>query len=116
MPSPSAIFTELVSTTFRNHRKANIDAVSKNNALLGRLSSKGMNRSLDGGLTIVTTLDYANNSTYQRYSGFDVLNIAASDVITSAEFQWRQIAVNVVASGLEMRVVRRRSRIWSRCA
>jgi hypothetical protein len=104
MPSPSAVFSELVATTFRNHRKTIVDSVSKNNALLSRLNEKGMTRSLSGGLTIATTLDYANNSTYQRYSGYDVLNIAASDVITAAEFQWRQIAVNVVASGLEMRV------------
>jgi hypothetical protein len=48
-------------------------------------------------------LDYNSNGTYQRYSGYDVLNIQQSDVITAAEFQWRQIALNVVASGLELR-------------
>jgi hypothetical protein len=57
----------------------------------------------DGGLTIVQPLDYQANSTYQRYSGFDVLNINAVDVLTSAEFPWRQVAVNVAASGLELR-------------
>ena len=103
MPSPNAVFTELVSTTFRKHGKDIKDNVSKNNALLRRLSEKGQTRKEDGGLTIVTPLDYANNSTYQRYSGYDVLNVGASDVITSAEYQWRQIAINVVASGLELR-------------
>jgi hypothetical protein len=58
----------------------------------------------DGGLTLVSPLDYANNSTYQRFSGFDVLNVGASDVITAAEYQWRQIAINVVASGQELRI------------
>lgn len=48
-------------------------------------------------------LEYASNSNYQRYSGFDVLNIAAVDVLTAAEFPWRQVAVNVAISGLEMR-------------
>lgn len=57
----------------------------------------------DGGLSIVQPLDYANNSTYQRYSGYDVLNVNAVDVLTAAEYPWRQIAVNVAASGLEMR-------------
>ena len=33
-----------------------------------------------------------------------MLNIAQSDVLTSAEYPWRQIAINVVASGLEMRI------------
>ena len=104
MPSPNSVFTELVSTTFRKHSKDVKDNVSKNNAFLRRLMMKGMTRKVDGGLTIVTPLDYANNSTYQRYSGYDVLNIGASDVISAAEYQWRQIAINVVASGLELRI------------
>jgi hypothetical protein len=103
MASPNATFTELVSTTFRNHSKEVKDNVSKNNALLKRMMDKGMKRSEDGGLSIVAPLDYAQNNTYQRYSGYDTLNITASDVITAAEFQWRQIALNVVASGLDLR-------------
>lgn len=104
MASPNAVFTELVSTTFRNHSKEIKDNVSKNNALLARMMSNGPMRQEDGGLTITAPLDYANNTTYQRYSGYDVLNIGASDVITAAEYQWRQIALNVVASGLELRI------------
>lgn len=103
MPSPHAVFTELVSTTFRKHAKDIKDNVSKNNALYRRLVEKGSPRKEDGGLSIVAQLDYANNSTYQRYSGYDVLNIGASDVISAAEYQWRQIALNVVANGLELR-------------
>lgn len=110
MPSPNATFTELVSTTFRKHSKEIKDNVSKNNALLARMSTKGT-RKEDGGLTIVQPLDYAANGTYQRYSGYDTLNIGASDVISAAEFQWRQIAINVVASGLELRTNSGDSRI-----
>lgn len=96
-------FTELVSTTYRNHRKEVADNVTEHNALYRRMTEKGRIRLEDGGLSIVTPLDYANNSTYQRYSGFDVLNVAASDVISAAEYPWRQVAVNVAASGLEIR-------------
>ena len=96
-------FTELVSTTYRNHKKDVADNVSKHNALFRRLTSKGRIRVEDGGLSIVTPLDYQANSTYQRYSGYDVLNINAVDVLTAAEYPWRQIAVNVAASGLELR-------------
>ena len=103
MPSPNTVFTELVSTTFRKHAKEIKDNVSKNNALLRRIYNKGNVRREDGGLTIVAPLDYAENNTYQRYSGYDVLNVGASDVISAAEYQWRQIAINVVASGLELR-------------
>ena len=104
MASPNTIFTELVSTTFRKHSKDIKDNVSKNNAFLRRILSKGLSRTEDGGLTIVQPLDYAENGTFQRYSGYDVLNIGASDVISAAEYQWRQIAINVVASGLELRI------------
>lgn len=111
MASPHSTFTELVTTTFRKHRKEVADNLSNNNALLRRLEKKGMTRKEDGGLSIVEPLDYAANSTYQRYSGYDRLNITASDVISAAEFVWRQIAVNVVASGLELRTNSGDSRI-----
>jgi hypothetical protein len=104
MASPNSTFTELVSTTYRKHQKDVKDAVSHNNALLRRIYDKGNVRKEDGGLSIVTNLDYAENATYQRYSGFDLLNVGASDVLSAAEFQWRQIAVNVVASGYDLRV------------
>jgi hypothetical protein len=103
MASPNATFTELVSTTFRKHSKDVKDNISRNNALYARMATKGNIRTEDGGLTIVQPLDYNANGTYQRYSGYDLLNIQQSDVISAAEYQWRQIALNVVASGLELR-------------
>ena len=110
MASPNSVFTEMVTTTYRKHRKDVKDNISKNNALLRRLTKKGT-RKEDGGLTIVEPLDYAANSTYQRYSGYDVLNVGASDVLTAAEYQWRQIAISVVASGTELRTNSGDSRI-----
>lgn len=111
MASPNSTFTELVSTTFRKHRKQIKDNVSKNNALVNRILKKGNYNREDGGLTIVTPLDYAQNNTYQRYSDWDILNISQSDVISAAEYQWRQIAINVVASGRELRINSGESRI-----
>lgn len=104
MATPSSTFTELVSTTWRNHAKDVKDNVSRNNALYQRLMKKGQTRRESGGLSIAQPLDYNMNGTYQRYSGYDVLNVQQSDVITAAEFQWRQIALNILASGLELRV------------
>lgn len=98
-----SVFSELVTTTFRNHKKEVADGVSKHNALYRRLTKKGKIRLEDGGLSIVMPLEYAANSTYQRYSGFDVLNINAVDVLSAAEFPWRQASVNLAVSGLEMR-------------
>src|SRR5260370_41611783 len=104
-------FRELVYRTFSNHNTEIKDNISKNNALLAYLSRSGRTRKEDGGLSIVAPLDYAANSTYQRYSGFDVLNVSQSDVISAAEFPWKQIAVNVVADGLTMRINKGQARL-----
>lgn len=104
MASPNSTFTELVSTTFRKHRKEIKDNISNRNAFLKYMMKRGNYRREDGGLTIACPLDYAENGTYQRYSDWDALDISASDVISAAEYQWRQIALNVVASGRELRI------------
>lgn len=104
MPGPSAVFTQMVSTTLRNASTEVADNVSKHNALLARLKKKGNIRNLDGGTEIQVPLEYAENSTYQRYGGYDTLNTNASDVITSAKFDWAQIALHVVSSGRELRM------------
>jgi hypothetical protein len=104
MPAPNAIFTELVTTTYRKHRAKLTDNVTKHNALLRRLKEKGKFKKESGGLTIVEPLEYGENNTYQRYSGYDILNVAQSEVMTSAEYAWKQIALNVTASGRELRI------------
>lgn len=113
MASPNSTFTELVSTTFRKHRKEIADNISGRNALYRYITKRGNYTKDDGGLTIVTPLDYAENNTYQRYSDWDTLDISASDVISAAEYQWRQIALNVVSSGRELRINSGTSKITS---
>lgn len=111
MSTPSSVFTELVTTTFRNHRSKLIDNVSNNNALLAYLKRKRKMRTESGGTEIAIPLEYAENGTYQRYSGYDVLNVQQSDVFTAAKFDWRQIAINVTASGRELRINKGKERI-----
>jgi hypothetical protein len=111
--SANSTFTELVSTTVRKHRKEISDNLSNRNALLKYITKRGNKVTEDGGLTIATPLDYNANGTYQRYSDWDTLNISQSDVISSAEYQWRQIAINVVASGRELRINSGDSKITS---
>jgi hypothetical protein len=49
-------------------------------------------------------LEYAENATYTRYSGYDTLNTSASDVLSAAKYDWCQSAIHVVASGRELRM------------
>lgn len=104
MTSPNATFTEMVSTTLRNHSTMVSDNVSANNALYTYLKKKGKIVTKSGGYEIAVPLDYAENSTFQRYSGFDQLTVQASDVITSAKYDWCQSAVHIVSSGRELRM------------
>lgn len=99
MSSPN--LSEIVTTTLRNRTGKLADNVSRNNALLMRLRERGKAKPFSGGRTIVQELEYAQNGTYKRYSGYEVLNIAPSDVFTAAEFPIRQMAVAVSISGLE---------------
>lgn len=104
MASPSTVFTEMVTTTDRNWSTDVPDNVSKNNALLNVLKKKGKISTVSGGFEIARPLEYAENGTYQRYSGYDGLNTNASDVLTTVKYEMRQIALHVTASGREIRM------------
>lgn len=98
----NSTFTELVVTTHRHHSKGFKDNLSNANFLYGRLYKKGNYKKIKGGTSIVEPLDYAANNTFQRFTDWDVVNIQASDVLSAAEYQWRQIAMHVVASEREL--------------
>lgn len=101
MASPN--LSELITTTLRDRSGMLADNVSKGNALLMRLKQKGSWKPASG-RSIIQELDYAENGTFMYYSGGEVLNIASSDVMTSAEFNWKQAACAVTATGLEIDV------------
>ena len=102
MASPN--LSELVTTTLRDRQGVLADNVSKSNALLSRLNERGNIDLVGGGRTIVRELEYAENSTFSYYSGYETLNISPSDVFSAAEYDWKQAAVNVSWSGLESRI------------
>ena len=66
MASPNSTFTEIVTTTLREHPDVVADNVSDHNALYRRLKQRGKIKKLDGGYEIVRPLDYAENATFQR--------------------------------------------------
>lgn len=101
MASPN--LSEIITTTLRNRSGKLADNTTKNNALLTKLKEKGAIKKLDGGRTIVRELDYAENGSYKEYSGYELLDIAASDVLSAAEYDWKQAAVCVTINGLEKR-------------
>lgn len=103
MATPSTVFTELVTTTDRTWGNKVTDNVSNHNALLTRMKRRNKIKSVSGGYEIAEQIDYAENSTYQRYSGYDALNTNASDVLTTVKYPYQQIALHITASGSELR-------------
>lgn len=104
MPSPSAVFTEMVTTTLRNHAAEVVDNVSNHIPLLKILKQRNNIVTVSGGYEIAKPISFDQNSTFQRYAGLDTLNINGSEVLTSAKFDWMQAAIHVTASGRELRM------------
>lgn len=100
MASPN--ISEIVTTTIQSRTGILADNMSKNNALLYMLNKKGKMKKFSGGDVILQELMYQENTNTQWYSGYDVLNTAAQDVLTSAQFNIKQASTAVVMSGLEM--------------
>jgi len=104
MAGPSTTFTEMVTSTLRYTANEVTDNVSNNNALLRKMKAKGNIKTISGGYEGQFPLAYGENQTYTRYAGYDTLNINASDVLTSAKYDWSQVAIHVTASGREIRM------------
>jgi len=94
--------SDILATTIESRTKKIADNVTDNNAVLKKLSTKGMIKTFSGGSKIMQELSFAENSNAGWYSGYDLLPVGISDVISAAEFDIKQSAVPVVISGLEM--------------
>lgn len=93
--------TDIVTATLESRSKVIADNVTKNNALLSYLKKSGNIKTVSGGSQINQELSFAENGNFGWYSGYDLLPVAAQDVITSAVFNLKQAACPVVISGLE---------------
>lgn len=94
-------YSDILATTIESRSGEIADNVTKNNAVLSRLSKKGKIRTFSGGHKIIETISQAENGNGGFFSGYDPLPTAAQDVITAAEYAIKQYAVPVTMSGLE---------------
>ena len=94
--------SDILATTIESRTKKVADNVTDNNVLLKKLSTKGKIKTISGGSKILQELSFAENTNAGYYSGYDLLPVGVSDVLTAAEFDIKQAAVPVVISGLEM--------------
>jgi hypothetical protein len=101
MAIPNSSYTELITTTLDNYRGELADNILNHNPLLARLNKKGNVDPATGGAKLLENLMYAETGTLSWYSGYETLDVSASDVLTSANYDWKQMNVNVTMSGLE---------------
>lgn len=100
MASPNSAFTDIVTTSLQGYSGEIADNITNTNGLLRKINQKG-NKETATGRSIVQELEYATNSTVQWYSGAEQLDVSASETFTAAEFNYKQLAGNVVINGLE---------------
>jgi len=100
MASPNSSFTDIVTTSLQGYSGELADNITNHNALLRQIERKG-NMNSATGRSIVQELEYAQNGTVQWYSGSETLDTSASETFSAAEFSYKQLAGNVVITGLE---------------
>lgn len=94
--------SDIIATTIESRTKKIADNVTDNNVVLKKLSKSGRVKTFSGGSKILQELSFAENTNAGYYSGYDLLPVGVSDVISAAEFDIKQAAVPVVISGLEL--------------
>lgn len=92
---------DIISTTLRSRTGKLADNVTKNNALLSRLNTKGRIKPVTGGSQILQELAYAEMANAIFYSGYQPIDLTPQKTIDAATFDIKQAAVGVTISGLE---------------
>lgn len=93
--------TDIVATAIESRSRKISDNVLNNNAGLAYIKEKGNVKTVSGGSEILEEISFAENANAGWYSGYDLLPVAAQDVLSAARFALKQAAVPVIISGLE---------------
>ena len=101
MSFANANISDIMATTIESRSRKIADNVTNNNAILMKMSKKGRIKTFSGGTYIMQELSFAENSNAGWYSGYDLLPVGVSDVISAAQYNIKQAAVPVIISGLE---------------
>lgn len=93
--------SDIIASTIQSRTGVIQDNVTKNNALLDRISKRGNAKTFSGGNVIFQEVSFAENGNAGWYSGYQSLPTAAQDVISAAQYDIKQAACPITISGLE---------------
>lgn len=103
MTSPNSNFAgDVLSTTMQVLEDELFDNIITKNATTAALKEAGSIISIDGGISIAIPIMYAENGSYKRYSGAEQLNTTSNEVFSVFQYQPKQIALNIQATGREI--------------
>jgi hypothetical protein len=94
--------TDLIAAGIESRTGEIANNVESNNILLAVLKKGGRIKPVSGGTQIFQELSFQPNANGGWYSGADVIPVGAQDVISAAAFPYKQYAVAVIVTGLEL--------------
>lgn len=93
----------ILSTTLMNYRKKLYDNIFNACPFFYWLHANGRKRIEDGGERIVIPLQYGRNTTISSMSsGYDIIDTTPQDNITSAYYEWKEVAGSISISNKEL--------------
>lgn len=103
-PSTNTIYYDsLLTTTLMAYRKELVDNIFKDSAFLAYLRMKGAVKKQNGGERVSIPLMYGTNSTVATHGGYDVIDTTPQDGLTTAFYEWAEIAGTISISRKEER-------------
>lgn len=96
-------YSEIATTTIENRTKKLQNNILNHNVLSQQMKEHGMIEKNVSGRVLVEEMSIAENGTYKRYSGAQLLNVSKNQTMSAAEFEPKQFSVAVVTDGREMR-------------
>jgi len=90
----------MLTTTMHNYHKTLTDNIFLGRPLLNYMMSKGRVRKINGGVSIVEPLIYAEGEA-GSYSEWQQLTVTPQEGISAAQYPWRQLYATIAISGLE---------------
>ena len=95
-----ATWNDILSTTMHNYHKTLTDNIFNTRPLLQYYMSKGRVKTLDGGISIVEPVMYAEGDA-DSYAEWDQVVVTPKNTATAAQYDWKQLYATIAISGLE---------------
>ncbi len=101
MAQPNSSITQALTAAIANYAPQLADDVTANVATLRWLKRKGNTRTFDGGVEIYENVLFGEVAAQGWYNGAETQSTADSDVMTTANYAFKQFYANVTLSGRE---------------